>query len=218
MKKKIKSIISISIVVIVIAVGIATLILGLVPVGSNEDINLPNRVYIYTNLVGKDNGGNGIYSLSRRDGTGKDAEKINKIFDLFNDGFRQQKALTALFNGDLGKGLEVVENGTDAEKIINKYKNEEEHITIVFSYNEDQKIKGKASDVYNKDKYRNVCFTITKNNSLQDIILGLPDSSLSFEESENNTDIIAFSQFFRGKMVTGKLYDYVYSLLEPFKK
>lgn len=213
MSKKVKYIVSISLVVLVMALGVITLIMALVPVGSNDAINLPNDVYIYTNLIDKERG---KIELHRRDGSGDDARKINEIFNLFNDGFRQQKALTALFNGELGKGLEFVDNEAEnngQDKYLDKYKDEEEHITIALCYNEEQKVEG-APENYKGYKY--VCFTVTKSVDLQDIILGLP-SSLNSEDSESSSPRIYFQYSLNGKMSTQGLYNYVYELLAVHK-
>lgn len=205
MSKKVKYIIAISLVVLLMLLGIATLIMALVPVGSNDAINLPNAVYIYTNLSGSESDKErGKIELRKRDA--KEEAKINKIFNLFNDGFRQQKALTAMFKGELGKGLEFVDNYT-TNKSIDKYKDDDEHITIVFCYSEPQKVNN-AVEGYNGYEY--VCFTVTNNTALQDIILGLP-LALNSEDTETSSTSLSFQYSFEGKMVTSELYRYIYN-------
>ncbi len=213
MSKKVKYIISISVVILIMALGIITLIMALVPVGSNDAINLPNHVYIYTNLIDKENG---KIELHRRDGTGEDANKINKIFDLFNDGFRQQKALSALFSGNLGKGLEFVDHEPiDGMQIMDKYKDDEENITIVFCYNEAQKVNNAPEDY---DGYGYVCFTVTSSKGLQDMVLGLLELNSSNESGDVSTsNTISYRYSLEGKMYTAELYNYVNSLLEVHK-
>lgn len=215
MSKKVKYSISISLVVFIMALGVITLIMALVPVGSNDAINLPNDVYIYTNLRGTEaDKEKGKIELHRRNGTGKDAEKINEIFNLFNEGFRQQKALTALFNGEMGKGLEFVDNyALNKTPSIDKYKDDDEHITLVFCYNDPQPVKNAPSGYKG---YEYVCFTVTNSDKLQDIMIGLP-SSLNSDDSESSRPNIGFQYSFNGKMSTRGLYKYVYSLLEVHK-
>ena len=201
MSKKIKYIISISVVILIMTIGIITLILGLVPVGSNDAINLPNTVYIYTDLLNDEK-----IPLYRRDGNESDTEKINKIFDLLNDGF-SQKALSAIFKGELGAGLELEHRGGSVEK----YKDTEDKITLLFIYDEEQTAKNeKTGETY---KYSFLCFTVDNSTEWQEVIFGL-NTSYTSEENEAGSKEFFYSNRYKGKMKTSGLYEYVYSLLE----
>ncbi len=208
MSKKVKYIISISLVVVIMSLGIITLILGLVPVGGNDAINLPNDVYIYTNLI-DDN--RDKLELHRREDSGSDVERINKIFDLFNRGF-EQKALSAMFKGELGAGLEFVDNyANNIEHKINKYKDNEEYITFMFLYNEEQHIQ----NVDTTWTYKRLCFTVSKSTEWQEIIIGLPTA---YNDDYDSGNEITFRYYYKGKMVTSELYNYANLLIDAHKQ
>lgn len=208
MSKKIKYIVCISLVVILMSLGIITLIMGLVPVGSNDAINLPDYIYIYTNNIGgTQNKDVGKIEIHRR---GDDATRVNKIFDLLNQGF-QQKALTAMFRGELGDGLNFVDNRAEGKNTtINKYKDDIDKITIVFCYDNAQKVEGSDK---NYTGYKYVCFTVEDSTEWRDITFGLP-SSLNTPESESSSPSLSYQYSFNGKMSTSGLYKYVRSIVE----
>lgn len=201
MSKKIKYIISISVVILIMTIGIITLILGLVPVGSNDAINLPNTVYIYTDLLNDEK-----IPLYRRDGNESDTEKINKIFDLLNDGF-SQKALSAIFKGEFGAGLELEQR----DGRIDKHKDTEDKITLLFIYDQEQTAKNEETG--RTYKYNYLCFTVVNSTEWQEIVFGLNTSNQT-EEGEIGSTFFSYSNCFKGKMKTSGLYEYVYSLLE----
>ena len=103
-----KIVITSVIVGFVLLLGITTLILGLVPVGRNDYVQLPNTVYVYCHKTSDFNSKKAVYK-NIENGNEKDVEKIYKIYNLFNSSF-QQKALSALFNGQIGNGTKIVRN------------------------------------------------------------------------------------------------------------
>lgn len=210
MSKKIKYIVSISLVVLIMTLGIITLIMGIVPVGGNDAINLPDQVYIYSNWYGTENG-----KLRLRRGEGEEnkaeTERINQIFNLLNDGFKQ-KALSALFRGELGKGLEYNKDGAGS---INKYKDDENNITIMFVYSSSNEQLADKNDI--TSNYRYLCFTVNNSTEWKDITFGL-GVDYNTEDDESSKPEYYYSRNFSGKMDTSELYKYVYSLIEGAKE
>ena len=87
-----KIIITSVIVGLVLCLGIATLILGLVPVGMNDKVNVPDEVYIYCSQVYNTPSKRREYR--HRDGQ-EDISKINKIN---NYRFKNKRTNTATYN------------------------------------------------------------------------------------------------------------------------
>jgi len=79
----------VAIIGIVLLLGVTTLILGLLPVGMNEYVQLPNTVYVYCHKTSDFNAGKEIYK-NIEGGSNSDVEKINTIYNLFNSSFQQK--------------------------------------------------------------------------------------------------------------------------------
>lgn len=208
MSKKIKYIISITLVVIIMSLGILTLIMGVVPVGGNDAINLPDQVYIYSNWYGS-----GMLRLRRGEGEENkvETERINQIFNLLNDGFKQ-KALTAFFRGELGKGLEYNEDNAGT---INKYKDDEDNITIMFIYsNANDQLADKDNITSN---YRYLCFTVNASTDWNEVIFGIGVDYNDLEDESSKPEYY-YSRSFSGKMNTSGLYEYALSLIAGAKE
>ena len=90
---------------LVLVLGVAALILALIPVNRNSIIEKPNAIYIINDTTWENSIDNSkAYVLQdyreNIEGEKTDVEKIDEIFRLFNTGFGQN-ALTALFKGEL---------------------------------------------------------------------------------------------------------------------
>ena len=179
MKKKAKLIIISIVAALVLCIGVSILVMALVPVTRNDRINKPNEVYIYSSST-KD------FPLGRlrlRD-WGKteveDVPKINKIFTTFNNGFKQN-CLSALFGGELGKGLDT--DYYPMSKDMNKNNGSSDAITIVFYYNETKLlIEGK-----NETAYKYLFFEIKNVEGRQEVKIGTSMEIPSDGETSTST-------------------------------
>jgi len=184
---------------IVLIVGIATLILGLIPVNMNDKITTPNEIYVYsasTNYLANKR-------LEYRARSEKDSVKLNRIYYLFNQSF-QQKALKALFSGELGKGLEIKHTAV-SENMSKNYTNEE-NITVVFYYKDGIKIECEGYEL----TYNYAFIELTNTDERQDFVIGLSDYLSS---DDDDIAYVTYRFSFHGKANVKQLYDYVFSLI-----
>ena len=90
---------------LVLVLGVAALILALIPVNRNSIIEKPNEIYIINDTTWDNSNNESSKAFELRDyrevnGEKVDEERIDEVFRLFNAGFGQN-ALTALFRGEL---------------------------------------------------------------------------------------------------------------------
>ena len=198
-----KIIITSVIVGLVLLLGISTLILGLIPVGMNDKVNVPDDVYIYCPEVY--NTPSKRRNYLHRDGQ-DDINKINKIYNTFIDSF-SQKALAALFSGELNEGVEACYTGTKRETISKNFKTEGK-MTIVFHYKEAQELK------YNntKEKYNCLYFELDATNERSEVIMGVSETIPS-DEGDYPNENISYNYYYKAKANFSNLYKYVAGLV-----
>ena len=198
-----KIIITSVIVGLVLCLGIATLILGLVPVGMNDKVNVPDEVYIYCPQVYNTPSKRREYR--NRDGQ-EDISKINKIYDTFIDSF-SQKALAALFKGELNEGTEAGYTGAKRDTISKNFKTEGK-ITIVFRYKDAQVLKYENK----KQEYNYLYFEIDATNERSEVIMGVSEDITS-DEGDYPNENISYNYYYKAKANFSNLYKYVAGLV-----
>lgn len=189
-------------VAIILCLGIATLVMSLIPVCINDKVAVPDNVYIYCSQT------NGLpnkrIELRYRDGE-KDINRINKIYNLFDSSF-QQKALNALFSGELN--YSTTSDHTEISKSISKNFSSEDKITIVFYFKDKEVIKYKDKEY----KYNYLFFEISNEDSRQDVVMGV-NTSIPSDESNYPVENISYYYSYKSKANFAELYNYVYDLV-----
>ena len=197
-----KIIITSVIVGLVLLLGISTLILGLIPVGMNDNVNVPDNVYIYCtefyNTAEK--------KLTLKHRNENELKKINKLYDTFINCF-PQKALAALFSGELNEGVEACYTGAKRDTISKNFKTEGK-ITIVFHYKEAQELK------YNntKEEYNYLFFEIDATNERSEVVMGVSEDITS-DEGDYPNENISYNYYYKAKANFSNLYKYVAGLV-----
>lgn len=197
-----KIIITSVIIGLVLCLGITTLILGLVPVGMNNKVAVPDEIYIYCSEVYETPAKRRAYRY--RDGQ-EDIDKINKIYDTFIDSF-PQKALAALFSGELKDGTEAYYTGAKRDVISKNFRTEGK-ITIFFYYKETQILKYEDK----KQEYSYLFFEIDSTDERNEVIMGVADSIGDKSDSENEN--VSYNYYYKAKANFSELYKYVYGLV-----
>lgn len=198
-----KIIITSVIVGLVLLLGISTLILGLVPVGMNDKVNVPDEVYIYCPQVYSTPAKRREYR--HRDGQ-DDVEKINKIYDTFIDSF-SQKALAALFSGELNEGTEAYYTGAKRDSISKNFKTEGK-ITIVFYYKDAQVLEYENK----KQEYNYLYFELDATDARNEVIMGVSEDITS-DEGDYPNENISYNYCYKAKANFSELYKYVSGLV-----
>jgi len=197
-----KVIISTVVVVLLLAVGITTLVLGLIPVGMNDVINMPDKVYIYCENT-KDLPDKRLSLKSREE---NDLKKISNIYTTFNRCF-QQKALKALFNNEFGKGIDS--NYNEVSQNLSKNFDSSTKFTVVFCFKDGNEQTIKAD---NKTyKYNRVYFELTNDGTWQDVVMAVTKESNTSDSSSISR--ISYNYYYSSKANFKELYDYVKNLV-----
>ena len=189
-------------IALILCIGVFTLVMALVPVGYNDIVEKPTEVYIYNSNT------NSLPSnrLSLRSRDEADVSKINKIYDLFNDGF-QQNALSAMFRGELKEGNKTKYTKSSGNS-INKNKTSTDKFTVVFYYNTKLKVTVNERTY----EYQYVSFEVDN-----DDIRELTPMAINSTFSSDALDTIAYDYSFEAKLNLSSLYDYLYELVKVFE-
>ena len=199
-----KIVITSVIVGIVLLLGVTTLILGLLPVGMNEYVQLPNTVYVYCHKTSDFNAGKEIYK-NIEGGSDSDVEKINTIYNLFNSSF-QQKALSALFNGQIKNKTEIVKNEKGISKTISKNRGEDdENITLVFCYKNPQKLEYNGEEI----EYTYLFFEISAEDEMKNVVMGVRSEDPAGEDGDEGLETISYIYSYQTLANFSELYEYV---------
>ena len=189
-------------IALILCIGVFTLVMALVPVGYNDIVEKPTEVYIYNSKT------NGLPSnrLSLRSRDEADVSKINKIYDLFNDGF-QQNALSAMFRGELKEGNKT-KYERSSENIINKNKESTDKFTVVFYYNTKLKVTVNERTC----EYQYVSFEVSNSKERELKIMAINPTL-----SSDSLNSISYDYSFEAKLNLSSLYDYLYELVKVFE-
>ena len=189
-----KKIIIGSIVVgLILIIGIATIVLSVVPIGLNTVIERPNEItiiYAKTKDLSPD-------YLTYRDRYEEDSKVISNFYSIFCHAF-EQKTLSAIFNGELNEGLEENYLSKGSNYVANNSSSEEK-ITIIFKYSKAQKIKDY--------EYKALFFEISSLNDRKPQVFGA-SSSVTISSS-----YYYYNYYYSGKANFNKLYNFIESLV-----
>ena len=197
MKKIIISAVSIA---LILAIGITTLVLALIPTGFNDSIEKPYAIYVMNSKTSEFY--NGALSFKEREDDQEARDTISNIYSMFCHSF-EQKTLNAIFNKELGEGLTT--SYTSTSKTISKNSSSEEKITIVFQYKTSKKIK--ALNNTKEYSYNYLFFEISNIDERQDATFAVR-SDLTLDNSSYQ-----YNYSFSGKANFSNLYNYVSSLI-----
>lgn len=189
-------------VAIILCLGIATLVMALIPVGMNDKVAVPDEIYIYTSQT--NSLANKRIELRHRDGE-TDINKINKIYNLFDSAF-QQNALSALFSGELN--YTTTSDHTEVSKSISKNFSSEDKITLVFYFKNERTVKYENQEY----KYKYLFFEITNENSRHDVVMGL-NKSIPSDESDYPVENMSYYYSYKSKANFADLYKYVSQII-----
>ena len=120
------------------ALALTTILMAVIPVGKVVNIAMPDaKVYVSTSKT-KDLQPYGCLTLRGKDAANQnDQETIENIWKAFQESSKQ-KALTALFNGNLAEGIKFETLTTS--KTFNRKQTAENKAKVVFEYSEAQEI------------------------------------------------------------------------------
>lgn len=197
-----KIIISTVVLALVLCLGISALVLALIPVGANDKVQVPHAVYIYN--AETQNHPMKRISYANIDGQEEQLKKLNKIYNAFNHGF-QQKALSALFNGELDLGTEV--NYSKSLETMSKNYKETNKFTVVFYYKDKQMIKYDGKEY----GYNYLFFEVSSKNERAEVIMGL-NTTLSSDEG-SGIETINYNYYLKTKANFVELYNYLSDLV-----
>lgn len=197
-----KIIISTVVLALVLCIGISALVLALIPVGANDKVEVPHSIYVYS--AETKNSANGRKEYSTIEGKDEQLKIKNKIYNAFNHGF-QQKALAALFKGELNLTTEV----DYSQSPINMSKNLDStnKFTVVFYYKTEQKVKYGEKEF----AYQYLFFEVSSNNSRQEVVMGLKDKS-SFP-NDASVGMVNYNYSLKTKANFTELYNYLSDLV-----
>lgn len=197
MKKIIISAVSIA---LILAIGITTLVLALIPTGFNDTIEKPYAIYIMNSQTSEYH--NGVLSFKEREDDQEARDVISNIYSLLCHSF-EQKTLNAIFNKELNESLKT--NYSSTSKNISKNSSSEEKITIVFQYKNSKKIK--AVNNSKEYSYNYLFFEISGKNE-RDVATFAVRSDLTLDNSSYQ-----YNYSFSGKANFSRLYEYASSLI-----
>lgn len=185
---------------LVLVVGLTALIMALVPVGQNNFIVKPTTIYFLNETTKKNDS---EWCKFRSNYSQDEKDKLNELYRVFNEGF-SQKALTALFKGELNDRVEThYEKSVGTENYVRR-NGDSTHLTLVFEYSEEQTIKVDDRS-YN---YKYLFFQIDNSTERVEYLFGV-SNSVSLDSSSN---YLSYNYWFTTKMNATKLYDHIASL------
>lgn len=189
-------------IVLVVVVGLTALIMSLISVGENNFITKPTAIYLL-NATTSDNGETGVFFDPNSPlSSASNKAEIDKIYNAFNEGF-SQKALNALFKGELNDKVKThYESSVATEKYI-KRDGDSTHLTLVFYYEETQKITANNKTY----EYNYLFFQIDSSSERNEVVFGV-SKTVSFSSTSSP---LSYNYWFTAKTNTSKLYDYIAS-------
>ena len=199
MKKVIICSVSIGLVLII---GVAALVLALIPVNKNTLIDLPNKIYIMNELT-KNNYEEAAYVLN--DKKEKEVDMLESIYRAFNDGFGQ-RLLTAIFRGEVNDKIEAnYDRPTGTANRISKNLSSDEKFTVVFYYNTPRTIEVEGRDPY---EYQYLFFEVDNSDEFAYKTIGV-SASASLGTSPS---YLTYNYSYSAKVNLKGVYDYIWSL------
>ena len=200
---------------LVLVLGVAALILALIPVNRNSIIEKPNAIYIINDTTW-DNSIDISKAYVLQDyrenieGEKTDVKKIDEIFRLFNTGFGQN-ALTALFKGELNDRM--TSEHRDSSNTGSMTKNTTSTTAFsVFFYYRDTKTMILEDEEF---QYNWLFFEVTENDEFSYKVFGVRNhTSTTSDFLTSSSSPITFSYNYNAKANFNGLYDYLLELVD----
>ena len=198
---------------LVLVLGVAALILALIPVNRNSIIEKPNAIYFINDTTWKKSNDKISRAYVLQDyrenieGEKTDVEKIDEIFRLFNTGFGQN-ALTALFKGELNDRM--TSEHRDSSNTGSMQKNTKSTTAFsVFFYYRDTKTMILDDEEF---QYNWLFFEVTENDEFSYKVFGVRNHTSDFLTSDSS--LITFNYNYNAKANFNGLYDYLLELVD----
>lgn len=200
---------------LVLVLGVAALILALIPVNRNSIIEKPNAIYIINDTTWKNSRDNSkAYVLQdyreNIEGEKTDVKKIDEIFRLFNTGFGQN-ALTALFKGELNDRMTSEHRDSSNTGSMTKNTSSTTAFSVFFYYRDT-----KTMILDDKEfQYNWLFFEVTENDEFSYKVFGVRNhTSTTSDFLTSGESPIAFSYNYNAKANFNGLYDYLLELVD----
>ena len=199
---------------LVLVLGVAALILALIPVNRNSIIEKPNAIYIINDTTwDNSNDISKAYVLQdyreNIEGEKTDVKKIDEIFRLFNTGFGQN-ALTALFKGELNDRM--TSEHRDSSNTGSMQKNTKSTTAFsVFFYYRDTKTMVLDGEEF---EYNWLFFEVSEDDEFSYKVFGVRNhTSTTSDFLSSSTSPVTFNYNYNAKVNFSELYDYILELV-----
>ena len=198
---------------LVLVLGVAALILALIPVNRNSIIEKPNEIYIINKTThDKSNDETKAFVLrdyKETDGVKTDQERIDEVFRLFNTGFGQN-ALTALFRGELNDRM--TSEHRDSSNTGSMQKNTSSTTAFsVFFYYRDTKTMVLDGEEF---EYNWLFFEVSEDDEFSYKVFGVRNhTSTTSDFLSSSTSPVTFNYNYNAKVNFSELYDYILELV-----
>lgn len=184
MKKVIISIVTI----ILVAICATVIALALIPVGSSSDFKKPWSIKILNADTMNNTKTEGTYEIKSYND--KDKERFNKVYELFEKGFKQN-LLTAIFRGQANSKVETFYEPTTAGvgRTMTRNYGSTDKFTIIFEYSTSNQPKISVKDAPNSSySYKFLFFEVDGSRGMNRVVFGvLSDMTLSTSTSTSST-------------------------------
>ena len=200
---------------LVLVLGVAALILALIPVNRNSIIEKPNEIYIINKTIWESENthdpSNAYVLRDYREVNGEktDEERIDEVFRLFNAGFGQN-ALTALFRGELNDRM--TSEHRDSSNTGSMQKNTSSTTAFsVFFYYRDTKTMVLDGEEF---EYNWLFFEVSEDDEFSYKVFGVRNhTSTTSDFLTSSSSPVTFNYNYNAKADFSELYDYILELV-----
>ena len=198
---------------LVLVLGVAALILALIPVNRNSIIEKPNEIYIINKTTYEESRDESkafvLRDYKETNGVKTDEERIDEVFRLFNAGFGQN-ALTALFRGELNDRM--TSEHRDSSNTGSMQKNTSSTTAFsVFFYYRDTKTMVLDGEEF---EYNWLFFEVSEDDEFSYKVFGVRNhTSTTSDFLSSSTSPVTFNYNYNAKVNFSELYDYILELV-----
>ncbi len=198
---------------LVLVLGVAALILALIPVNRNSIIEKPNEIYIINDTTWDNSNNESSKAFELRDyrevnGEKVDEERIDEVFRLFNAGFGQN-ALTALFRGELNDRM--TSEHRDSSNTGSMQKNTRSTTAFsVFFYYRDTKTMVLDGEEF---EYNWLFFEVSEDDEFSYKVFGVRNHTSITSDFLTSSSSVTFNYNYNAKANFSELYDYILELV-----
>ena len=203
---------------LVLVLGVAALILALIPVNRNSIIEKPNEIYIINDTTW-DNSNESSKAFVLRDyrevnGEKVDEERIDEVFRLFNTGFGQN-ALTALFKGELNDRMTSEHRDSSNTGSMTKNTTSTTAFSVFFYYRDTKTMVLDGEEF----EYNWLFFEVSEDDEFSYKVFGVRNHTsttsdfLTSSSSRPSLSSITFNYNYNAKANFSELYDYILELV-----